>query len=246
MINPNLLNSVNQYFARHKSQSFVVNPSIPILYFGNEEAYRASDLKVITVGKNPSLNEFLDKGLGKYNVLYRFPNFNGKNYTSVWNEYFQKRPLIQWFSAFEPILNGMGCSYYQNNQFKNIVLHTDICSPIATDPTWSRLSNNQQQLLFTQGLQIWWDLVKDLAPDVILISIPKNLFMQNISTVFGQSIFTASHRANGKRRIRSYEVFRQYLNINNKLTNIVYGKANIKPFMDIDDNLKRKLGSQII
>ena len=122
MINPNLLNTVNQYFARHKSQSFVVNPSIPILYFGDEEADRASYLKVITVGKNPSLNEFLDKGLGKFNVLYRFPNFNGKNYTSVWNEYFQKKSLAQWFSAFEPILNGMykETLNHLRNDYKNL------------------------------------------------------------------------------------------------------------------------------
>ena len=74
MINPNLLNTVDQYFARYKSQSFVVNPSIPILYFGDEVAYRKSKLKVITVGKNPSLNEFFEQAIGQYNIRNRFPN----------------------------------------------------------------------------------------------------------------------------------------------------------------------------
>lgn len=47
-----------EYFDTHKNNELVVKPSLPILYFGNLDAYRKSELKVITVGKNPSDNEF--------------------------------------------------------------------------------------------------------------------------------------------------------------------------------------------
>jgi hypothetical protein len=245
MINTNLLNTLNQYFAIHRVQSFVVNPSIPILYFGDEVGYRNSYLKVITVGKNPSLNEFLDPNTNHYNINYRFPNWNGVNLTQVLDEYFRQIPLKQWFSSFEPILNGKGCSYYTNNGFDNIALHTDICSPLATDPTWSRLNVNQQQLLFTQGVQIWWDLIKALAPDIILVSIPQNLFLNNISNVLGQPIFTITHRVNGIIRQWPYIVYRQQLNINNRLTKIVFGQAANKPFGTISNAKKLILGGLI-
>ena len=38
-----------------------VQPSAPILSFGNLEAYRASPLRVLTVGLNPSRNTKLDR-----------------------------------------------------------------------------------------------------------------------------------------------------------------------------------------
>ncbi len=39
-------------------QSAVVDPSMPILFFGDSRKYEASDVRVITVGLNPSLAEF--------------------------------------------------------------------------------------------------------------------------------------------------------------------------------------------
>jgi hypothetical protein len=44
--------------ARERVCDQVVTPSMPILYFGDFDAYRASDIRVVTVGLNPSLAEF--------------------------------------------------------------------------------------------------------------------------------------------------------------------------------------------
>lgn len=245
MVNANLIKTVKQYFAEHKSQSFVVSPSIPILYFGDEVAYRKSKLKVITVGKNPSWNEFFDPSNRLFYIKYRFPNWDGSNLTHVLNEYFIQKPLKQWFSSFEPILNGLKCSYYPNIQFQNIALHTDICSPIATQPTWSKLNLSQQQLLFKQGVEIWWNLIEDLEPDLILVSIPRYLFLQNISNVLGDPIHIISHKGNSLIRKSPYIVFRQYLNINNKSTKIVFGQAANKPFGTINNSEKLIMGTKI-
>jgi hypothetical protein len=41
-----------------RRRDFVVDPAIPILFFGNSNRYFKSPLRVITVGKNPSNEEF--------------------------------------------------------------------------------------------------------------------------------------------------------------------------------------------
>ena len=55
-------------FSRAGALSSRVDPAIPILFFGDLQAYRASETRVLTVGKNPSLKEFP-----------RAPRFNGSH-----------------------------------------------------------------------------------------------------------------------------------------------------------------------
>ena len=49
-----LAQRVREHFQIVANQSFVVQASIPILYFGDCEAYYQSPIKVVTVGLNPS------------------------------------------------------------------------------------------------------------------------------------------------------------------------------------------------
>jgi len=39
----------------------IVKNSIPIVYFGNSEEYKRSKRKIVTIGLNPSNNEFSEK-----------------------------------------------------------------------------------------------------------------------------------------------------------------------------------------
>jgi hypothetical protein len=94
-------------------------------------------------------------------------------------------------------------------------------------------------------VKIWWNLVKDLAPDIILVSIPQNLFQNNISNVLGQPIYTITHRTNGNIRTKPYLVYQQQLNINNKMTKIVFGQAANKPFGTITNADKLIIGGLI-
>lgn len=117
-----------------------VTPSIPILFFGDLHAYLSSTVRVLTVGLNPSLREFPADS-----PLQRFPLAEGvtvgepDRYLDTLSAYFQTDPYWGWFSAFEPLLNGLEASYY--NGRPSTALHTDICSPVATDPTWSSLGS---------------------------------------------------------------------------------------------------------
>jgi hypothetical protein len=132
-------------------QSIVVQPTIPILFFGDSERYFRSQRRVITVGLNPSRAEFPDP-----DRLSRFPaarvltptaqdSASDVIYLRALNGYYRTDPYRGWFNAFEPLLQGLGCSYYDGSA--NTALHTDLCSPLATDPTWSRLSDTQRAAL---------------------------------------------------------------------------------------------------
>jgi hypothetical protein len=50
------------------------------------------------------------------------------------NRYFREEPYSAWFRpSFEEFLLGMGASFY--GSAASTARHTDLCSPIATDPT---------------------------------------------------------------------------------------------------------------
>jgi hypothetical protein len=213
-----------------------------VLYFGDLAAYEKSGLKVVTVGKNPSDNEFRLKKTDSFSLI-RFSNWDStkNNLVESLNPYFEDKPLKQWFSCFEPILNGLSASYYQNSS-KNIALHTDICSPLATSPTWSKLRKEMQANLFHEGLVIWKELIEELQPDIILVSIPKTLFYSVFKSK-GRVLVTFTHKKNGEIRKRPYTVeLQEYLLKSKKKVKVVFGQAANKPFDTIDCQHKIKIG----
>ena len=119
----------------------LVRPSIPILFFGDYERYFLSPRRVITVGLNPSRIEFPDSDRFARFPAARYKDSQPPETARVLRaiaDYFREQPYDGWFKpAFEELLRGMGASYYDGAE--STALHTDICSPLATDPTWSRL-----------------------------------------------------------------------------------------------------------
>jgi hypothetical protein len=173
-----LLDDAWNLYRQFEGEPFLVKPSIPILFFGDSERYFQSERKVITVGLNPSRIEFPsgDPFL-RFRAAERLSDENDQEkfnrlYVKVLNDYFKNEPYSNWFNpSFENLLNGMGCSYYDNRGYSSIALHTDLCSPLATDPTWSRLHPLHRDSLEPQGAQLWHDLVERLAPDVMIVSV---------------------------------------------------------------------------
>ena len=182
MFDKQLIRLAWEHFDEKSTANKGVKGSIPILFFGNYERYVASKIKVITVGLNPSKVEFskqrFDTG----------PNIRYDNdaFINTLSNYFSNNPYCRWFNNFEKILQHLGCTYYDKDYPKtcspvpqwwqrksNIVLHTDVCSPIATDPTWSKLSKSTKENLLSDGNPLWKKLVSYLNPDIILISVGK-------------------------------------------------------------------------
>lgn len=158
-------------------QSCLVTPSVPILFFGDLDAYRSSRLRVVSVGLNPSRVEFPtdDPFMRFRRAEHACPAvLSGQNYDDylgALKRYFREQPYRRWFSSIEPILQGMASSFYEGQA--NTALHTDLCSPLATDPTWSNLPGGVQTRLAASGYALWERLVTELAPHVLLISIAR-------------------------------------------------------------------------
>ena len=77
-----LINDLNSAFNQARNKGTPITfPSIPIFFFGDLIKYQRSDLKVITVGLNPSHNEF-----PTYSRFTRFVEADSLDITKQWSE----------------------------------------------------------------------------------------------------------------------------------------------------------------
>ena len=179
--------SINHY-NYFRNYEWVKKPAIPILFFGNIVEYLNSDIKMITVALNPSDEEF-PKDKPRFSFCPdKLNKDDAIKVLDTLNEYFKFNPYDDWFNTFtEKIMNKMNISYYSNKGFINRALNTDLCTPIATNPTWDGLVNNKKTRipndlsdeLKKQGFKIWIELIKILKPNVILISLAKGYLTSN-------------------------------------------------------------------
>ena len=163
-----ILEELSSHFTTYGNENWVKG-CIPILFFGDLEAYLASEKKIITVGLNPSDKEFA-RGKQRFNTQ---PNLlkNREDYLYSLSEYFKCNPYGPWFSSYDNLLKKFGSSFYSGE--KNTALHTDFITPLATSPTWTKLSKDVLSEeacnnLFMSGNKIWQLLIDILKPDFIL------------------------------------------------------------------------------
>ena len=206
-----------------------VTPAIPILFFGDIEGYRASPFRVATVGLNPSLTEF-----PPHDPFCRFPlaadvgpGDQGR-YLAALSAYFRTAPYMSWFASFEPLLNGANTSYYPGET--STALHTDICSPVATDPTWSGLSNAERAALETGGGPLWHQLLEVLRPALVVLSVAKRHLnrIRFEATDDRQVVHTIAHKVDGTRRARPYCIVGRWHQFGKEPSLFIYGPAATK------------------
>lgn len=226
-------------YRTYLDKSFIVKPSIPILFFGDLKSYINSKYKIITVGLNPSLIEFpTDEPSLRFEIPNNIPDRDYSSYISSLNKYFHNHPYSRWFSCFEPMLNGLNASFYPGGQ--NIALHTDICSPLATNPTWSKLGKFQKAILEPSGVELWHKLIEILQPDIILISVSKQ-HLNKIRYEFVDNwkrFYTIS-------RNKPYYIDRALIKVKEKKVVVFYGPAAQTPFGTISKSDKIKVGKFI-
>ncbi len=223
---------------------FVVRPSIPILFFGDSEAYDRSPVKIITVGLNPSLAEFpVADPFSRFRQAERvYPDvLAGRfypEYLGALNAYFRSNPYGRWFGAFEPLLNGMDASFYDGRP--HTVVHTDLCSPLATNPTWSGLGAGRERLR-ADGLALWLRLVRHLAPDVILVSVARHHLATLDFPVLGpwRTVHTVE-------RDTPYLIEAMEIDVTaGKRALVIFGKAAQTPFATIKNVDKVEVGRRV-
>lgn len=224
----------------------VISNTINIDWFGNRDEYAKSDTKIITVGLNPSGREF---GNPKSpNVALRFPGITSMlpkhpykgNFAHQWNNYFNYNPLSWFNQGFEPVLNGIGASYDNSTLLRAI--HTDLCTPWATDPTWSSLPKvDKMALTNNYTFQEWKTLIKELKPDIIIACIPNEYRDKIMGHIPTSIIIEISHKKDGGSRKRAIKVYAA--TYNGAL--IVFGKSFNIPFGDVSLYQKNKIGEII-
>ena len=232
-------------FDRAESLACRVRPSAPVLFFGDFDAYSRSPLRVVTVGLNPSLREFPG-----FDPFLRFPLAAGiagrrlDRYLNALGGYFRECPYWAWFSTIEPLLNGMDASYHLENT--SAALHTDLCSPVATDPTWSRLDGRDRRILQADGVTLWHSLLNVLRPQVVLLSIAQRHLTRirfRPRDREWQSIHEFDRTGSGVRRSPPYPVQARWFDIVDEPALFVFGRAAQKPFGLLADTQKREAGT---
>ncbi len=178
---------VSDYMGK-SSWNCVVKKSIPVIWFGNIERYKESELKIVTVGINPSLKEFPDlPEKPRFNIPDSLSG-NEENLYNILNDYFNNNPYKLWFEQYEKILEGsFNCSYggkmqNKNDKLKNIAIHIDCCTAIATDPIWGHLEKIDKNKIIRNDL--FNSLIEYLEPDVILFSAGEEMFNKFFSNGF--------------------------------------------------------------
>lgn len=220
-----------------------VSPSVPILFFGDVGAYCSSPLRILTVGLSPSPQEFPARM-----PLQRFPLAAGveaahrQRYIRALSAYFRTAPYQSWFRNFEPLLNGAGSNYYPG--WNSTALHTDICSPVATNPTWSKLPKADQETLKMYGLPLWHTLLEQLRPHIVVISVAEHHLDSIFFDARGRwSVVHAFERTgDGRLRARPYQVRSRWYDVGGDRSLFVFCPAGRTP-LTISDNQKREVGA---
>jgi hypothetical protein len=221
----------------------VTRPSAPILYFGDLDAYRESPVRVVTVGVNPSGEEFPRHApwsrfaCGDLAVAESVDAERMRSYLAALNEHFRRNPYTRWFNrSYERVLNGMNGSYYGNAPIT--ALHTDVCSPLATTPTWRLLQPCEKQALAAAGVPLWHRLVEALQPRILLASVSAQHFAR--ITLEQLSPPEVIYRVEQK---RPYEVNVRRVRCGDGEALLLWAGASTTPFQPINDNHKRAVGA---
>ena len=246
ILSKKLLNDFFIYHNKVKHLDYVVKNSMPIVFFGDIDKYVKQDYRVITAALNPSDIEFLNHKNDNYSFEHRFPDYDNTpdSLELACKNYFKINPYNKWFGknnrGFKPLLNGMGYCYYPNSKNLKSVLHTDICSPASTNPTWSDLTENEKNKLQVRGFELWKKLILELKPHLIILSVKKEYLESKISSpVFGfkkiNNIIKPIHSSNNTFK---YEIIHYHGSIDSFKTNLLWGSAQNTPFQPFPDKIK--------
>ena len=244
ILSENLLKEALIEFNSKRELDCVIQRSLPVLFFGDLKSYLKNDFKVVTAAINPSDMEFkMEKKQKWHSTKIRFEDFDG-SYESLevaCSNYFKVKPY-EWFGknknkhldiGFKPILNSMGYCYYPNKGNLKPVLHTDLCSPLATNKKWKDVSPKDKNQLIETGFPLWKRLINEIKPNLIIMSMAKE-HIYRLNPKSKRSIYVKDDK---------YTVDFYSINLDGFKTNLIWGSAQNRPFQPFKN--KSEIGELI-
>lgn len=245
MVLDKLIAEAWRVFDRDAARKSRVKDSMPILFFGNYDAYRESDVRIVTVGLNPSAREFPNDDRYK-----RFPTAKDidpgdqDTYLRALSEYFGPNQL-NWFNNYSVVLKGIEASY--QSEGGPTALHTDICSPVAIATRWGAIPPSTQCDLMKHGVPLWHQLLMALQPCVVIVSI-RRAYLTCIEFLDPNDcdvIERFDHKKDGSPRRTPYLVKAGWCKVGDKTSLFILGNAGNTPFQPIDHDKKCRAGAAI-
>lgn len=262
-----LVDEAWRQYDRFRSPAGHVAEYPPILYVGDEKDYRKTHLRIVTVSLNPSRQGIEGRDA-------EFPGWLGLSvpaigqepdrYIAGLNSFFRAEPEKKkvWFRSFENVLSGMEASYYDGKSrddgqnLTSPVLHTDLCSPLMTDPNWSGLGEECEwvsKALQDDGIRLWHRLVEFLKPNIILASIARPHFGDMRFTCWNKNHDLANvetwHEIHTVTRKNPYVVRGTYVRFfddDGDKHLLVWGKAAQTPFGSVSYGQMTEIGKSIL
>ncbi|MGY1777767.1 hypothetical protein ACI8AV_18070 [Geodermatophilus sp. SYSU D00804] len=242
-----LLAAADAAFRAHREATEVCGPVVtpgsrPIAWFGDTAAYAASPLRILTAGLNPSQVEFPAEQPDQRFPAARGVRQAGDAYVASLNDYFRVAPYWRWFNTYRPLLEGLQASF-DGGFGASTAVHTDLCSPVPTSPTWSRLPAAVRAQLSIGGVQLWHELTELLRPDVVLLSLARGHLSHIVFPALDpdwSEWFAIPQPA------RPYVVLRRRYQIGGRPVLFVWGRAANTPFGSLSYPARRRVGARIL
>jgi hypothetical protein len=246
-----LLKDSIKHYNEFKGCDYIPKPSLPILFFGDVEQYSKGSFRIVTAALNPSDIEFRKTKSNKSFSFFRFPFYQEGSEKTLYislRDYFNINPYNRWFdSSYKDLLKGMGYSFY--NDDLNTVIHTDVVSPLATNPTWSDLlkrkkTDNSILKLESIGLKLWKELIEVLKPDLILMSLAEShLGKLDLEYISKFDIITTTDGNQERKKPYVSNLYR--LKLEGYSCYLLHSPSANTPFGLISKNQKIKLGEKL-
>ena len=111
------------------------NATLPIVWFGDSEAYFSGGKCIVTVGLNPSCKEF---EADRFAPITLGMEGDAAKLKKTLDRYFDTQPYLSWFCHYGRVLYALGATYFGNNG-KAKAIHIDMFSAIATISGWRKM-----------------------------------------------------------------------------------------------------------
>ncbi|MDE2752971.1 MAG: hypothetical protein OXI83_10375, partial [Gemmatimonadota bacterium] len=124
----------------------------------------------------------------------------------------------------------------------------DICSPVATDPTWNKLDAADHAELKKDGGPLWHMLLEELKPQIVTVSVAK-AHIEDITftpLTSWRVIHTFRKKADGKRSAQPYQIRGRWYDVGGKESLFIFARAAYKPFGLLANIYKLEAGAMAL